>query len=238
MQGKNFEKLINTVKKLSSKNIDSKIKAMLIVRILTLVIGLLLLISISFGGVAIFYDRIIGLSIGLAFGGFFGVIAFVIWFFNSRAFDRRRNVLRCLSTIINKINITPLVSFSDEVFKTTPIDIRYWRDNQGARHIASQTPINLNETQSQELCIALAKVGQLIDIEIIDGKGTAKRAFNLSIGEVKKQAEKPKSNKKIVLDMSNIDTNTNCTNCGAGFEEGDTFCGNCGTKRKDVRRRI
>lgn len=97
-----------------------------------------------------------------------------------------------------------------------------------------------------ELVCALMENGHINGYKIVGGGLLVKNGIVLTDTEVKEylglkpisKAEKSKAPKRIVYDLSGIDVDDACDNCGKPFEYDDSFCGFCGTARKDIRRRV
>jgi len=234
MNKKDFDKLIRSVKRLGRSNIERKIRATKIASILTAIFSFLAIISVSVAGLIIFSTVVDNILLAIAFGLLFplGLTGVFIWTAFYNPFNKRHGFLKAMETIVQKLSISPLVNFTDMVFTATSIRIKN-KSDRGKVYI----PIKLDPVQAEELSKALIDSGQLADNEIISGKAIARKGFGIDESEVNAQKES-REDKKIVLDMSHIKEHKTCHNCGAEFMEGETFCGFCGTKRKDIRRRV
>jgi len=238
MNKKDFEKLIKSVRKLGKSSIDGKIMAAKTANILVAVLSCLTVLTVSVGGFIFFMAVLEIIPLGIIFALLFplGPAGVFIWIAFFNPFNKRHGFLRAMHTIAQRLSVAPLVYFTDIVFTSTPIRTKTKRNNDGTTYKVN-TPISLDAAQAEELSWALIKAGQLTDNEIIGGKAIVRQGFGIDEQEATAQKEAT-ANKKIVLDMSSIGEHKSCHNCGAEFMEGETFCGFCGTKRKDIRRRV
>lgn len=133
--------------------------------------------------------------------------------------DIRRDDYEVLCDIVEEIETSPVVFFSDGCFpdskKAERIRLveQLYKRNQGVRD--SEIVGNL----------LIAKKHLRVTKEIARGYIAANNNGTFD-------------NTKIIIDMSSIEKDEICDNCGKPFGIGERFCGYCGTIRKDIRRRV
>jgi len=248
METKKFNKFIALLEKGKGKDLTRRFKG-IVVRQMAFAVGLILaLFAIAIMGVLIGYfvmDNNIGMIMGFAAVPLFGCI--VLFFYlpsKKNPFTENKGYLRALSMFEKQLKIEPMVKFSDKLFKEMPTKIATW--SRGTydinNNVISNSDVVLERAefspeQAEAFCTKLVALGHLEGSEILEGKSIVRKEFGIDKKEARAQG-KGKSNKKIVLDLSEVEENSVCDNCGSPFQDGDLFCGFCATKRKDIRRRV